>query len=360
VVVLIALALLGTSWAYVVGTRPGNENFVAKSADWFRDHHLSGVADWVEREWYSHQAPPIGGDPSRSIAASVVATEAGGGAAKGGPTLPPTVSSPASPALPNEGVWQTLVSAGDGQPAIAEAQIRPDSIHTGVLGALVWMDPTRLDLMEVPGTVEPGGNWPIIGTVPPEMRARLVGAFNGGFRFKDAAGGYFSAGHAGPPLVDNVASFVIRNDGTVDVGQWGRDDRMGPDIASVRQNLPLIIDGGRPVPGLDDNTNHRWGYTLGSRVYVWRSAIGIRADGALVYAASDGLTATSLADMLVRAGVVRGMELDINPEWVTGAYYQHTAAGQIDPHKLIDGETKPANHYFEPSTRDFYSWSLRP
>ena len=43
-VVLVALSVAAGGWAYVVGSRPGNENFVAKSADWFRDHHLNGVA----------------------------------------------------------------------------------------------------------------------------------------------------------------------------------------------------------------------------------------------------------------------------------------------------------------------------
>jgi hypothetical protein len=157
-VVCLVLLLAGGGWTYVVGSRPGNENFVAKSADWFRDHHLDGVANWVERQWYSHHAPPVGGDPSRSIAAATVVTEHGGSGGKGGPTLPPTVASPASPTLPNEGVWQPLVSTPDGHPAIAEAQIRPDATHTSVLGGLVWIDPTRVQLLAVPGTVEPGGD----------------------------------------------------------------------------------------------------------------------------------------------------------------------------------------------------------
>jgi hypothetical protein len=359
------LALVGGGWAHVVGSRPGNESFIAKSADWFRDHHLNGVANWVERQWYSHHAPPVGGDPSRSITAATIAREQAkspGKARRADPTLPPTVASPASPALPDEGVWQTLVAASDGHPAIAEAQIRPDATHTSVLGALVWIDPTRVQLVEVPGTVEPGGNWPIVGTVPPDMRPRLVAAFNGGFRFKDSAGGFFNGGLAAPALVDGAASLVIRADGTVDVGQWGRDDVMGPNIASVRQNLPLIIDGGQPVSGLDDNANQRWGSTLGSRVYVWRSAVGVRPDGTLVYAASDGLTATSLADMLVRAGVVRAMELDINPNWVTFNLFAHP--DPADPAattgaKLLPDMHRPPERFLGPDSRDFTAILLK-
>lgn len=356
-VVLIVLATLGGGWAYAVGSRSGNENFVAKAADWFRDHHLGGVASWVEHEWYSHHAPPVGGDPSRSITASTVAVApAATPSGTHRPALPPTVASPASPSLAHEGEWQALVSGADGRPAVAEAQIRPDAIHTSVLGALVWIDPTQVQLVDVPGTVEPGGSWPVKGTLPPDLRSRMVAAFNGGFRFKDSHGGFYTAGRASPPLVDGTASFVVRADGSVDVGQWGRDDRMGPDIVSVRQNLALMIDGGHAVPGLADDSNKRWGNTLGSRVYVWRSAIGVRADGALVYAASDGLTATSLADMLLRAGVVRAMELDINPNWVTFNLYSHPDPNDVSVltgSKLLPDMRRTADRYLGPDSRDF-------
>ena len=40
------------------------------------------------------------------------------------------------------------------------------------------------------------------------------------------------------------------------------------------------------------------------------------ADGALVYVGGPGLNITDLADLLVRAGAVRAMELDINTDWV--------------------------------------------
>ena len=49
------------------------------------------------------------------------------------------------------------------------------------------------------------------------------------------------------------------------------------------------------------------------------------ADGALVYVAGPALTARSLAESLQRAGAVRAMTLDINPEWVTFNFYSHAA-----------------------------------
>ena len=51
----------------------------------------------------------------------------------------------------------------------------------------------------------------------------------------------------------------------------------------ARQNLDLIVDGHQPAPGVQYNDPARWGYTLGNDVLVWRSGLGVTADGALVY-----------------------------------------------------------------------------
>ena len=127
----------------------------------------------------------------------------------------------------------------------------------------------------------------------------------------------------------DAASFVIYRNGSANIADWGRDATLTPDVVSVRQNLDLLVDHGKPVPGLNPNDTTRWGYTLGNAVYVWRSGVGITASGALVYAGGPGLNITTLADILARAGAVRAMELDINTDWVNFAAY--------DPH----GRTHP-------------------
>ena len=347
------LVLLASAWCAVVAARPGNDPFVAKAADWLRDNHLEAIANWVEHEWYVRQQPPAGGTPSRAL------TPAPPGPVPPSPgassNLPAAVASFATPPLANEGVWRPIGPLIHGRTAIAEAQLRPDNVHTSVLGALVWIDPKLVRLVDVPGTVEPGGSWPIVGTLPPDQRPGWIAAFNGGFRFRDASGGFYAEGREAIPLVDGAASLVIRTDGTVDVGAWGRDDRMGADISSVRQNLELILDAGQPVPGIDQNDHHRWGRTLGNKVFVWRSGVGIRPDGTLVYAASNGLTVVTLAAMLQAAGCVRAMELDINPEWVTFNLYAHPDAdpGAVSAAKLLPDMRRSAERFLGPDSRDF-------
>lgn len=355
------MALMSGWWVDTVATRPGNESFVAKAADWFRDHKMQTVANWAERWYYTQKAPPAGGVPNRTIpnatqAAAPATVEKARPRSQAHSTLPAPIAPVAQPALPNEGVWQPLGPLVNGYPTMALAQVRPDAVHTSVLAGVVWIDPKLVRFQLIPGTVEPGGQFAVKGNVPPDQLGSLIGAFNGGFRMKDSRGGFYAEGRAARPLVDGAASLVLRANGTVDVGSWGRDDTMSPNVVAVRQNLTLIVDGGAPAAGIDSNAGNRWGATLGNKVLVWRSGVGVRADGTLVYAAGNGLTAASLADLLVRAGAVRAMELDINPEWVTFNVYAHPDAANpasIDARKLLPDMQRPATRYLGADSRDF-------
>ena len=55
-------------------------------------------------------------------------------------------------------------------------------------------------------------------------------------------------------------------------------------------------------------------------------------NGALVYVGGPNLNITDLADLLVRAGAVRAMELDINTDWVNLATFDpSTTSGLASP-----------------------------
>jgi Phosphodiester glycosidase len=165
-------------------------------------------------------------------------------------------------------------------------------------------------------------------------------------------------------LRKGAASFVIYRNGSVNIADWGRDAALTPDVVSVRQNLDLLVDHGRPASGLNANDTTKWGFTLGNAVYVWRSGVGITADGALVYAGGPGLNITTLADILTRAGAVRAMELDINTDWVNLATYAPrgpaapaTPAGGTD---LLPSMFGQPDRYFQSWwARDFFTMSAR-
>ncbi|MHB8594396.1 MAG: phosphodiester glycosidase family protein, partial [Acidimicrobiales bacterium] len=266
----------------------------------------------------------------------------------------------------------------DGVTAAYEAYMRPDPVHTSLVIGVAWMDTRLLRATLYSGSYIPGGGpWHDTAPITKSAAQSLVAAFNSGFRIKDAEGGYYAEGKTVVPLRIGDASFVIYADGTATVGEWGRDASMAPDVVAVRQNLHLLVDGGKPVPGLDANDTTQWGFTLGNAIFVWRSGVGVTADGALVYVGGPGLNITTLADCLARAGAVRAMELDINSEWVNMATFDPTststsASTSTSGASASAGEALPSNgsnllvqmdggtgRYFTSWDRDFITMSAR-
>src|ERR1019366_1984625 len=229
--------------------------------------------------------------------------------------IPPAIEPIASPGLPGEGQWSPAGRLVGGIPAIYETTLRPDVVHTSYVVGVAWMDTRLLKATLYSGSQIPGGG-PYSHTSPISSAASnsLVAAFNAGFLMSGADGGYYTDGRVIVPLRNGAASFVVYQNGTSAVGQWGRDVNMTSSVVSVRQNLNLLVDNGQPVPGLNAADTTQWGDTLGNAVYVWRSGLGVTADGALVYVAGPGLNIPDLANILVRAGSVRAMDLDINTD----------------------------------------------
>jgi len=237
--------------------------------------------------------------------------------------------------------------------------LRPDDTHTSVLVGVLRLDPAAVRGQLRPGTRDPGGSWQASASVAPTA-AGLAAVFNGGFRLNDPSHpGYYSEGHTVAPLVAGSASLVLRTDGTADVGSWGQEEHMGPDVASVRQNLLMLVDGGQVNPTCATGGTAEWGSTIGQAAYVTRSGFGVTATGAEVYVGGPALSVCSLGRILQDAGVVRGMELDINPDWVSGTYFTRPDGGAARGYSLFPDEKVPPQHYSSPSSRDWFAWYLR-
>jgi hypothetical protein len=180
-------------------------------------------------------------------------------------------------------------------------------------------------------------------------RTRLLAAFNGGFQLKSHAGGYEQEGHVAWPLQPAIASLLIDRAGHARIGVWGKDVPVpGQPVYSVRQNLWLLVSGGRPTA--EAGLWRRWGGTIGGLEYVARSALGESATGTFMYAASTSTIPADLAWALARMGARVAMQLDINPQWV-----QLDAAtrpgGTLKAE--VPGQHRPANQYLAGWTRDF-------
>jgi hypothetical protein len=206
------------------------------------------------------------------------------------------------------------------------------------------------------GTIDAGATgWRYGPAITGPELSRVVVAFNGGFKLDLGSGGFESYGRVGAPLRAGLGSIVTYKNGTTDIGSWQREvPAAGQQVASVRQNLTLLIDHGRSAPSIGCVTC--WGATLGGVVDPARAAIGIAANGRLVWAAGEHLTVAALADALLHAHVVRAVELDINPDWVAAfLYVHHSVHGRPVPLPVLEGQTTIPGDYLTPWSRDFFT-----
>jgi hypothetical protein len=364
VVLAACLIWLGVSLGGALTNPALGSSMSARLAEWAREHGAASIVNWAENEWYSHHQPKVGGAlPKGTIHKPKTVT-----------TAPATVTVPhlpepapivpiVSPAVSGEGQWSPAGRLVDGVPAIYTTVLRPSAIHTSYVVGIAWMDATLLKATLYSGSQIPGGG-PYSHTAPvsPSDATSLVAAFNAGFLVSDANGGYYTDGKTIDPLREGAASFVVYKNGNSTVGQWGRDVSMSPDVVSVRQNLDLLVDNGQVVPAAYNANATQWGATLGGADYVWRSGLGVTANGALVYVGGPGLNIVDLANILVRAGAVRAMELDINTDWVNFSTYQpSTPNGLATPTngtELLSGMTGTPGRYFASWwARDFITMS---
>ncbi len=345
--------------------KPSSLPLRVRSVEWLRSHHGNWLVDTAEHLYYSWTAPDPGGPqlsalPSVGLPTSVspsiypkqqTNTPA---AAPWPPPIKPLFPNP----LPGEGVWKRTGPPVNGGPPVLVTTFRPDRSYPRIVAYVALFDHTRTALAYYPGRYEPP-NAPVRGPmmVPDSQRSRLLATFNSGFIYSDGNNGSSINAKTYEPLQRGLATLIGYRNGTVDIRTWTGGPNAGPGIAFARQSLPLIINNGKLNPNLNNST--QWGYTLGNAVRVWRTGVGIDRRGNLIYAAADYQTVTTLALILKRAGAVRAMQFDINPEWPTLITYSHQNG--LDPSKVVPNVMQPVTRYLVPDDRDFFAvYERRP
>jgi hypothetical protein len=273
------------------------------------------------------------------------------------------------PPTPTDGTWAPAGRSVNGVGALYETHLVPPG-GTQEAG-IAWMDTNLLAAQLYSGSKSPGGGpYQFTAPIQPAQASTLVAAFNGGFLMKDAHGGYYTEGKTIYPLVDGAASLVIRSDGSVTVGAWDTDVTMSSDVVAVRQNLVPLVEGGQPTAQASNPDWTVWGATCGVSSCSgpgienqWRSGVGVTAGGALVYVLGPSLDPLQLAQLLTRAGVVRGMELDINPSWPVFSSYDpppgQPAAAANGTDLQPSSVQGPATFFTASWARDFVTMSAR-
>jgi len=220
---------------------------------------------------------------------------------------------------------------------------------------LIRFDQAHTRLILHAGTAEPeGSGWPHGSEIGPSEAHRVIAGFNGGFKLDYGSVGFVIGRRVAVPLSAGLGSIVTYTDGATQIGRWlaGVPQR-GRAVASVLQNLALMIDHGAPAASVESCTTC-WGATLGGGVAVARSALGIDANGDLVWAGGESISPSALTSAMTSARVQRAVELDINPEWVAGYLYEHRGGGPAAV-PAISGQPGIPGQLLAPDSRDFFT-----
>jgi hypothetical protein len=338
------------SWTRMA-VQPSSLPLGVRSVEWLRMHHFNWLVDDSEHYYYSWMAPSKGGPQLKTLPTIGLRSKERAHARPHSPwpqRIRPVFAHP----LPGEGVWRPSGPPIAGGPPVLVTTFRTERDYPRIVAYVAWFDHTRTSAAYYPGRYEPP-NATLRGPmqVPYGQRWRLLATFNSGFIYSDGLNGDALDGHVNEPLRDGLATLVAYRNGGVNIVDWHGGASPGPGIAFARQSLPLIVDHGRLSPALNNSTE--WGFTLGNAVRVWRTGAGIDRHGNLIYAAADYQTVTTLAEILKRAGAVRAMELDINPEWPTLITYRHRHG--LLPTKVVPNYQQPATRYLVPDDRDFFA-----
>ncbi|HST25938.1 MAG TPA: hypothetical protein VLJ76_08100 [Gaiellaceae bacterium] len=358
---VLAVLLAPVLYSYIsTMAEPSSLPLSVRTVEWIRVNHGAWLVDTVEHYWYSWTAPSPGGPQLVALPKVGVHTAKTHPKTKAHDSTyrPPRVVPILRPALPGEGVWQGTGQLVAGAPPVLVTTFRPDRTYPRVVAYVAWIDHTRTQLGLYPGRYEPPGASPRGPMqVPAGERFRLLATFNSGFTYGDGHGGFAVDGQTVKPLQPGVGTVVAYRNGKVDVLTWHWRSTIPSWLVLARQNLPLLVDQGRPSPLLAD-PHAFWGFTLGNAVRVWRSAVGVDRRGNLIYAAADLQTAGTLAALLVHAGAVRAVELDINPEWPS--FITYASPGAVGAVKLVPNSQQSTSRYLSPDDRDFFAVYRRP
>ncbi len=357
---LLAFVLLAPA-AYSYTTtmmKPSSLPLWPRSVEWLREHHGNWLVDTVEHYYYGWKAPKPGGPQLTTLPSLGLHSAPVGHVVRPARTARRVAAWPLriKPVFPHplagEGVWSSTGERVGGKPAVLVTEFRAEVAYPRTVAYVAWFDHARTSVAYYPGRYEPPSA-PVRGPmeVPFGERWRLLATFNSGFIYRDGKNGSSVGGREYEPLKQGLATLIAYRNGRVDVRTWHGGPVAGRQIAFARQSLPLIVDHGQLNPALNDST--QWGYTLGNAVRVWRTGAGIDRRGNLIYAAADYQTVTTLARILQRAGAVRAMQLDINPEWPTLITYTHH--GGLQPTKIVPNYQQPATRYLVPDDRDFFA-----
>jgi hypothetical protein len=270
--------------------------------------------------------------------------------------VPPSVRSAAE----GDGVWKPFgkARAADGAPLVVRTLIHPHAASAFATLALVAIDRTRTELGFLPGVADVGKlKVPFVpGLVPDAEQPRLLAVFNGGFLPRHGRWGMRVGETTIMPPRETGCTVLLLANGDVRLSSWASVTVPGAEIRALRQTPPCLLEGGAVHPALLKNQDRAWGGKTPGVVTHRRSAVGLSADGRVLYYAVGVETSPKLlAQGLLAAGVHVAAQLDINWNWTR--FFVVSAEPDGAPaiaEALVDVEYSKRDYVERPSERDFF------
>lgn len=309
--------------------------------------------------------PPSAGTEVPLVSAAPSATPTAAPVSPTPTVEPPWIPTPLIVPAPKSGAgqWTPFLLDADGKPIAYRTFLQPDPVRPYAVAAIVAFDLKMTRLHFVLGKVEPYStvvlNRP--GRIPSsDLKAGvLLAAFNGGFKAHQGNFGAMVNGVTILPPRPGFGTVGIYTDGSVRIGEWGTDIVPTDGLTAWRQNGPLIIHNGVTNPHTADFSPLDWGYTVDKATAVWRSGLGLSADGrTLYYVAGASITLPALTQAMKSAGAYEAMQLDINNTMVHFDSFQANGT-VLSPQALFNTMKYQAdNRYLTSDDRDFFYVTL--
>ncbi len=264
-----------------------------------------------------------------------------------------------------DGVWVAAEPEASGAiPLAYKTLIHPDPERSYAELFVVALDLARVELHAVAGSAEPENETPEAraysraAAVPTAHRAKLLAAFNGGFKSTHGHFGMHVDGVTLAPPKGHACTIVSTPDGRLEIGTFSK--LVDPERASwFRQTPRCMVEAGAQHPGLANSRS--WGATVDGKTVIRRSAIGLDDERSVLYVGiSNSTTADALARGMQHAGATTVAQLDVNYSFPRFLFYTHTPSG-IETVPLAQGFVYSDGQYVEGrSPRDFFYLTRRP
>ena len=337
------------------------------------------IEDRINRQVRSDQAPKaywtVPASPSSATSLSAPAGDVPGDLGSPPPTardvpfspvFEPRGPGPMFPALaaPGDGLWLPLPDPRrpEEAPRLFKTLLHPDKSRAWAELFVVAVDLRSVEVILMAGYQEPrtekkdAEGYARRAKIPEEHWGALLAAFNGGFM---AEHGHYGFALDGIQFIDpkpESCTLAHFDDGSYAVAPWERLADRQKGMSWFRQAPSCMFFEGEMHPSLKGTHQRKWGATLDGNTVIRRSAIGMSADGQILYVGiTNHTTAKVLALGMHHVGAAHVAQMDVNwsyPKFVT---YEPDRHGVLKPIPLASGFEFSEDLYLrERSMRDFF------